>query len=721
MTRLSDRHSDRRRKRDHENSLGPQVMNFFSTISAASSQYLSAPLAPIRKRSQRLKHHDDLDEFLSSDLELSFASTMSLNSPSRDYVNVTRDTTQDDAMDISPMPSHVSCQETVQFSKPTSRPRAYTSGARMFGQELSNNCISNDSMSNSKSGTQSGSKNTQRTALPVEWFSTKPLERAHTSDENLFAPPAETISLASEDAMDVDPVPMAHNEDLLSTPPSSAAPTITGFNLFHSTVPPQQLETPSAGAGQPKKRRSISPEAASRVEQDDTSSPPPSSPSQYKLERMGSGPLLSHFNKPGLQGLGVPSNINKRPRRPVFSAVVHPAEGGARSAYPAIESGESPLQGLVPPKLGLSRRVVSAMLPPTGVDMSDESFDGPDMSSPAQAYMKRQQTKTIRRRDGTEDFRPLTGASPTVNREVSESPSAKFMLAGFGDNESLGKILPCHRVREDGLLRIAPMTLDTLLDGAYSAQIAQFHVIDCRFEYEYNGGHIPGAVNINTTAGVEEFLLAQHRPKPCVSGDTSKKTVLVFHCEFSAKRAPTIAKHLRSKDRAMNNHVYPKIHYPEVYILEGGYCAYYKHSASRCQPRGYVTMDDPSHALSRREDLDQFRKAKFGRTKSYAYGDLGSKVSSMTQQQQQQPQSKRNTAPSAPQLFAAANAARTRRNALSTLTEIGNVTMTDDEETDIGDSPCPPPTKGVSSKVKRLARAPITRAETFDAARMAAY
>ncbi|KAG8217884.1 hypothetical protein J3R82DRAFT_6050 [Butyriboletus roseoflavus] len=716
MARLADRRSNKRLKRDHEYPLAPQVMNFFSTISSASSQYLSAPLAPIRKRSQHLKPRDDLDEFLSSDLELSFASTMSLNSPPRDYVDIA----QDDAMDISPMPSHVPRKEAVQFSKPTSRPRAYTSGARLFGQDMSNSVISTDSTSNSTSDTQSGSKRTQRGALPGEWFSAKPLERTQTLEENLFAPPAEAIAFPSEDAMDVDPVPMAH-EHLLSSPPLSAAPTITGLNMFHSTVSLAQLESPGAGAGQPKKRRSLSPEDVIRAEQDNPSSPPPSSPSQHKLERMGGGPLLSHFNKPGLQGLGVPSNANKRPRRPAFSTVVHPAEGGALSAYPVMDSKALPLQGLTPHKLGLSRRVVSAMLPPTGVDMSDESFDGPDMSSPAQAYMKRQQTKTIRRRGGTEDFRPLTGASPAVNKEVSESPSSKFMLAGFGDNESLGKILPCYRVREDGLMRIAPKILDALLDGAYSAQIAQFHVIDCRFEYEYNGGHIPGAININTTAGVEEFLLAQLRPKPCVSGDTSRKTVLVFHCEFSVKRAPTIAKHLRSKDRAMNNHVYPRIHYPEVYILEGGYCGYYKRSSGRCHPQGYVTMDDPSHALSRREDLDQFRKAKFGRTKSYAYGDLSSKASSVAQQQQQQPPSKRSTAPSAPQLFAAANAARTRRNGLSTLTEIGNLTMTDDEETDIGDSPCPPPTKGVSSKVKRLARGPITRAETFDATRMAAY
>jgi M-phase inducer tyrosine phosphatase len=82
--------------------------------------------------------------------------------------------------------------------------------------------------------------------------------------------------------------------------------------------------------------------------------------------------------------------------------------------------------------------------------------------------------------------------------------------------------------------------LDDLLDGVYNSRIASFHVIDCRFDYEYNGGHIPGAVNINTTAGVEEFLLGVQRPKPSVSGDSQKKTILVFHCEFSAKRAPTL-------------------------------------------------------------------------------------------------------------------------------------------------------------------------------------
>ncbi|KAL4076974.1 hypothetical protein V8B97DRAFT_1866137 [Scleroderma yunnanense] len=693
-------------------------MTFFSTLSSASSQYLSAPLAPSRKRSQQLKSRDDVDEFLSSDLELSFASTMSLNSPSRDYVDLANDSMQDEPMDISPVPPRNLQKENERSTRPTTRPRAFTSAARMFGQDMSNGSQNDNSSFDAKSGTNSGSKRTQRSALPTEWLSSAhPVKSEKSMEENMFAPPPEvSVSLASDDAMDVDPPPAL---DLLPSPPISATPTVTGFdNLFYANLSPSNCGDP-----QPKKRRSLSPEAVgSRVEQEGRSSPPPSSPSEHKFERLSSGSLLANFAKPSLQGLGVPSHANKRLRRPVFSALVQPTDSGAKSAYPVMDSDASPEQKLLakPPP---GRRVVSAMVPPSSLEhFSDESsFDGPDMSSPAQAYAKRQQVKTIRRRDGTEDFRPLTGMSPAKQRHNVDSPSAKFMsagLPGFGDNETIGKILPCHRVREDGLMRIAPSTMDALLDGAYDSQIEQFFIIDCRFDYEYNGGHIPGAININTTQGVEEFLLGTDKPKPCVSGDQSKKTVLVFHCEFSAKRAPTFAKHLRSHDRAMNNHVYPRIHYPEVYVLEGGYCEYFKYSGDRCEPPAYVTMDDPNHAHSRREDLDQFRKAKFGRTKSYAYGDLGAKLSGVTQQQ-----AKRNTAPAAgpTQLFAAANAARTRRNGLSTLAEIGNITQTDDEETDIGDSPCPPPNKGGLTKAKRLGRAPITRAETFDASRMAAY
>jgi M-phase inducer tyrosine phosphatase len=115
-----------------------------------------------------------------------------------------------------------------------------------------------------------------------------------------------------------------------------------------------------------------------------------------------------------------------------------------------------------------------------------------------------------------------------------------------------------HRVKEDGLMRVDFKTVDDLLDGVYSNKLAAYHIIDCRFDYKYNGGHIPSAININTTSALDEFLLGKNviKPKPSTSGDSISKTVLIFHCEFSAKRAPTFAKHIRSKDCAMNNHVY---------------------------------------------------------------------------------------------------------------------------------------------------------------------
>jgi M-phase inducer tyrosine phosphatase len=173
----------------------------------------------------------------------------------------------------------------------------------------------------------------------------------------------------------------------------------------------------------------------------------------------------------------------------------------------------------------------------------------------------------------------------------------------------------------------------------------------------------------------------------------------------------------------MNNHCYPRIHYPEVYVLEGGYCQYFKEAATRCVPQAYVRMDDPVHAVSRKEDLDQFRRGKFGRTKSYAYGDVpGAGAAKLLSAAA----NKRAAAPAGPPaVFAAANAARTRRpqksQDLAALTEDGDMTAGEEDETDIGDSPCPPPTKtgGLNFKVKKVGRAPLMRAETCGPLRLA--
>lgn len=246
--------------------------------------------------------------------------------------------------------------------------------------------------------------------------------------------------------------------------PLSAAPTITSFNtLFYDTMSPRRSYESPVGP-LPKKRRSVSPESSPH----EASSSSPglvSSPSDRRLSRKASHSLLSSFSKPSLQGLGTPPpqpNGTKRGRRPALSAMVHPTElSSIQSAFPVLSSTKHESY-LLPSALPAPRRAFSALIPPSAFTegLSDESsFDGPDMSSPAQAYAQRQQVKTIRRCDGTDDFRPLTGATAMT---MNESPTAKHMgagMPGFGDNEAHGKILPCHRVSEDGLMRIRPQTV----------------------------------------------------------------------------------------------------------------------------------------------------------------------------------------------------------------------------------------------------------------------
>lgn len=306
--------------------------------------------------------------------------------------------------------------------------------------------------------------------------------------------------------------------------PTSATPTITTFEDYFSHVPSVDFggfgggfvmptgASPGGDSGespsQPfaKKRRSSSPmRGASRFVQQQfleeaaalDSSPAPSSPIVHKLNRMPSAQLL---RKPMLGGLGAPLELNankKRPRRPALSAMIAPGEGvmaGPRSANLERDSAV-PAPSLPRHVLPPVRRAFSAMLPPTLLEQSmssdGQSFDSSaEMSSPAQAYAKRQQVKTIRRCDGTEDFRSGTGATSMVRRDSEammkglrrtearedravvepvvaerDTPRSKYLsgLGSFGDNEAHGKILPCHRVREDGLMRITSKTVSCFI------------------------------------------------------------------------------------------------------------------------------------------------------------------------------------------------------------------------------------------------------------------
>lgn len=219
----------------------------------------------------------------------------------------------------------------------------------------------------------------------------------------------------------------------------------------------------------------------------------------------------------------------------------------------------------------------------------------------------------------------------TSGEHCSEGTSAPS-LPGFGTFEQDHKTLPCHAVKSDGLMRITPETLVGVLQGHYADKIKGFCVVDCRFAYEYEGGHITGATNLNNIDSVRSHFLEPgcglhagtdlpcrtQSGTPDESGD-QRKFLLIFHCEFSWKRAPTMALALRQADRALA-HDYPNCHFPDVYVLEGGYASFFAAYPQLCVPRAYIQMDDPRFLRRRSEELTGFRK-QFSRNRSFAYGD----------------------------------------------------------------------------------------------------
>lgn len=214
----------------------------------------------------------------------------------------------------------------------------------------------------------------------------------------------------------------------------------------------------------------------------------------------------------------------------------------------------------------------------------------------------------------------------------SSTSLSTHSIPGFGSHEMDHKILPCFPVKCDGLMRVTPQTVSELMQGHYDDRISGFQIVDCRFAYEHEGGHIAGAVNLNTIEQIHRHFLTPGQglhagrilPTRTQSGQPDehgdlRKFVLIFHCEFSYKRSPSMALALRQADRSLFND-YPRCYFPDVYILQGGYADFFQYRPDLCEPRAYIGMDDPRYLQARSSELSGFRR-QFSRNRSFAYGD----------------------------------------------------------------------------------------------------
>ncbi|XP_053388569.1 M-phase inducer phosphatase 1-like isoform X2 [Mercenaria mercenaria] len=193
----------------------------------------------------------------------------------------------------------------------------------------------------------------------------------------------------------------------------------------------------------------------------------------------------------------------------------------------------------------------------------------------------------------TASLSPLSSVIQAVEKLTTGSD-----LAADG---SRANSLPTIPGKHSDLSAISPETMSDVLNGVYDNRVDRATIIDCRYPYEYEGGHIKGAINLYTKDAVQKFL------QETVTSSTTNH-VLIFHCEFSSERGPKI-----SLDREMNKDNYPRLNFPEIYLLEGGYKAFFYKCKEQCFPQTYKPMLHKEH----KDELRHFRV----KSKSWSAGD----------------------------------------------------------------------------------------------------
>ncbi|KAH8334122.1 hypothetical protein KR059_006895 [Drosophila kikkawai] len=219
--------------------------------------------------------------------------------------------------------------------------------------------------------------------------------------------------------------------------------------------------------------------------------------------------------------------------------------------------------------------------------------------------------------DSQEKVQGPTPSTRKLQRKTLSMNDADIMTALGDEPELIGDLskpcaLPCllTGTRHRDLKTISGETLARLIQGEFVEQLGtggDYQIIDCRYPYEFLGGHIRGSRNLYTRSQIQDAFPS------LTQKDGEQRRIYVFHCEFSSERAPKLLRFLRNNDRSHHASTYPTLDYPELYLLHNGYKEFYGSHADLCEPRQYVPMLSPAH----NEEFRYFR----AKTKSWQSGE----------------------------------------------------------------------------------------------------
>ncbi|EGT57195.1 hypothetical protein CAEBREN_20667 [Caenorhabditis brenneri] len=134
----------------------------------------------------------------------------------------------------------------------------------------------------------------------------------------------------------------------------------------------------------------------------------------------------------------------------------------------------------------------------------------------------------------------------------------------------------------------ASVLMDLLHTHSEDAFNMRYVLVDCRYPFEFDGGHIKHAINFYDRETINRLFFDENKtPK--------HQKIPIFYCEFSQKRAPKMADALRVFDRNTNEMKYPHCSFAEMYVLDKGYRNFFDETRIHNENGDHVSLASGRH------------------------------------------------------------------------------------------------------------------------------
>eukprot|EP00808_Paulinella_micropora_P021532 g38816.t1 len=175
--------------------------------------------------------------------------------------------------------------------------------------------------------------------------------------------------------------------------------------------------------------------------------------------------------------------------------------------------------------------------------------------------------------------------------------------------------LPVEGRLAEGITCVSTETIAAALQGQLDL-CGKLLLLDCRFRYEFEGGHIRGARHIPDEQHLHDLLFPSGTPHQAPPARRKKNLYVVLYCEHSTLRAPTLYTYIREFDcrqKPLSSSSFcssplPSLSYPFLYLLVGGYKQFFDHFSYLCHPGQYVSMIQPAHRAERQRYWQAWRE-----------------------------------------------------------------------------------------------------------------